>query len=259
MATMSHELRTPLTAMLGFTEMLELGMYGELDDEQQQATRRIYTNGQQLLELINDVLDFAKLEAGKVELHEEAVALRDLLTSVVSTCTPQAAKNLQVLSHIDDALPAVIRSDPRRLRQVLLNLISNALKFTTTGTVTVQMRHTPTVVGLNQQAAGEAIHDRSAYQTIIDDQWQIEVTDTGIGIAAEHQAVIFDEFRQVDGSYARRGSGSGLGLAITQRLVTLMGGAIAVTSVLGQGSTFTVTLPLKEEPASMYRQGTEQC
>lgn len=259
MATMSHELRTPLTAMLGFTEMLELGMYGELDDEQQQATHRIYTNGQQLLELINDVLDFAKLEAGKVELHEEAVALRDLLTSAVSTCTPQAAKHLQVLSHIDDALPAVIRSDPRRLRQVLLNLISNALKFTTTGGVTVQMRHTPTVAGLNQQSAGGAIHDRSAYQTIIDDQWQIEVTDTGIGIAAEHQAVIFDEFRQVDGSYARRGSGSGLGLAITQRLVTLMGGAIAVTSVLGQGSTFTVTLPLKEEPTSMYRQGTEQC
>src|SRR4029079_10460610 len=101
--------------------------------------------------------------------------------------------------------------------------------------------------------------DRSTHQTIADDQWQIEVIDTGIGIAAEHQAIIFDQFRQVDGGYARRGGGSGLGLAITQRLVTLMGGTIAVTSVLGQGSIFTVTLPLKEEPASRNRQGIEQC
>jgi signal transduction histidine kinase len=250
MATMSHELRTPLTAMLGFTEMLELSMYGALTDEQQQVTHRIYMNGQQLLELINDVLDFAKLEAGKVELHEEAVALRDLLASVVTTCTPQAAaKHVNLLSHIDDTLPAVIRSDPRRLRQVLLNLVSNALKFTTTGDVTVHLRHSATVTGLNQQAAGQAIQDWSTYQTITDHQWQVEVIDTGIGIAAEHQTVIFDEFRQVDGSYARRGGGSGLGLAITQRLVTLMGGTIDVTSALGEGSTFTVTLPLKEEPA----------
>jgi signal transduction histidine kinase len=132
---------------------------------------------------------------------------------------------------------------------VLLNLVSNALKFTTTGDVTVHLRHSATVTGLNQQAAGRAIQDWSRYQTITDDQWQVEVIDTGIGIAAEHQAVIFDEFRQVDGTYARRGSGSGLGLAITQRLVTLMGGTISVTSTLGEGSTFTVTLPLKEEPA----------
>jgi len=259
MATMSHELRTPLTAMLGFTEMLELGMYGVLDDEQQQVTHRIYTNGQQLLELINDVLDFAKLEAGKVELHEEAVALKDLLASVVSTCAPQAvAKHLTLQNQIDDTLPAVILSDPRRLRQVLLNLVSNALKFTTIGTVTVHLRRSATVTGLDQQAAEGAIQDWSAYQTMIDEHWQIAVIDTGIGIAAEHQAVIFDEFRQVDGSYARRGGGSGLGLAISQRLVTLMGGTIAVTSVLGQGSTFTVTLPLKEEPVSMYQQGIEQ-
>jgi signal transduction histidine kinase len=256
MATMSHELRTPLTAMLGFAEMLELSMYGELTDEQQQVTHRIYTNGQQLLELINDVLDFAKLEAGKVELHEEAIALKDLLASVVSTCTPQAAaKQLSLLSQIDDRLPAVIRGDPRRLRQVLLNLMSNALKFTTTGEVTVHMRHSTAVAGLNQQAAG-GIQNWSAYQSLPEGQWQIEVTDTGIGIAPEHQVVIFDEFRQVDGTYARRGSGSGLGLAITQRLVTLMGGTIAVTSALGQGSTFTVTFPLQEEPASIYRQGT---
>jgi signal transduction histidine kinase len=260
MATMSHELRTPLTAMLGFTEMLELGMYGSLTDEQQQATHRIYTNGQQLLELINDVLDFAKLEAGKAELHEEAVALRDLLASVVSTCTPQsAAKQLDLQSQIDDTLPTIIRSDPRRLRQVLLNLVSNALKFTTTGSVKVHMRHSASIAELNQQAAGAGIENYSAYEPVTDDQWQIEVIDTGIGIAAEHQAVIFDEFRQVDGSYARRGSGSGLGLAITQRLVALMGGTIGVTSILGQGSIFTVTLPLKEEPASMYRQGIEQC
>jgi len=194
-----------------------------------------------------------------VELHEEAVALNDLLASVVSTCTPQAAaKQLHLLSHIDETLPAIIRSDPRRLRQVLLNLVSNALKFTTTGAVTVHMCHSTAVAELHQQAAG-GIRDRSAYQTITEGQWQIEVADTGIGIAAEHQIVIFDEFRQVDGTYARRGSGSGLGLAITQRLVTLMGGTIAVVSALGQGSTFTVTIPLKGEPASVDLQGTEQC
>jgi len=249
-ATMSHELRTPLTGILGFTEMLELGMYGALTDEQQQATHRIYTNGQQLLELISDVLDFSKLEAGKVELYDEAVALRDLLASVVSTCTPQAAaKHLNLRSQIDATLPVVIRSDPRRLRQVLLNLVSNALKFTTMGTVTVYLRQRATVVEPNQHAVGGAIQEWSAYQTHTDDHWEIAVRDTGMGIAAEHQAVIFDEFRQVEGSYARSRGGSGLGLAITQRLVTLMGGTIAVTSVLGQGSTFTVTLPLTRELA----------
>ncbi len=249
-ATMSHELRTPLTGILGFTEMLELGMYGALTDEQQQATHRIYTNGQQLLELINDVLDFAKLEAGKVELYEEAVALRDLLASVVSTCTPQAAvKHLNLRSQIDDTLPAVIHSDPRRLRQVLLNLVANALKFTPTGDVTIHVRQSATAVERNQPAAGEAIQDWSTYQTSTDNHWEIAVIDTGIGIAAEHQAVIFDEFRQVEGSYARSRGGSGLGLAITQWLVTLMGGTVTVRSVLGQGSTFTVTLPLTREPA----------
>jgi signal transduction histidine kinase len=249
-ATMSHELRTPLTGILGFTDMLELGMYGALTDEQQKALRYISTNGHQLLELINDVLDFSKLEADKVELYEEAVALKDLLAGVVSTCTPQATgKQLYLRSQIDDSLPSVIRSDSRRLRQVLLNLVANALKFTTTGGVTVHVRHSMTVAELNQRAAGRAIHDSSAYQTSSSDHWQIVVMDTGIGIAAEHQAVIFDEFRQVEGSYARSRGGSGLGLAITQRLVTLMGGTIAVSSALGLGSTFTVTLPLKCELA----------
>jgi signal transduction histidine kinase len=121
------------------------------------------------------------------------------------------------------------------------------------------VRRASTVAKLNEQLVGDSVQYWSLDHSSTDGQLLIEVIDTGIGIAPEHQAVIFDEFRQVDGSYARRGSGSGLGLAITQRLVTLMGGTIAVVSALGQGSTFTVTLPLNGEPASVDLQGTEQC
>lgn len=221
-AAISHELRTPLTAVLGFSEMLQLGMYGPLDEEQLDVIDRIGENGKHLLQLINDLLDFSKLEAGKMNLYEEDVSPHALIVAAINSFEPQArAKNLSVEARFDPALPHTLRGDSLRLRQILLNLFSNALKFTDVGGVIVSARYDAR-----------------------DGQLEIDVEDTGIGIAPEDQTHIFDAFRQVDGSYARRRDGTGLGLAITQRLVGLMAGAIALTSEPGRGSRFTVTLPL---------------
>jgi signal transduction histidine kinase len=233
-ATISHELRTPLTGVLGYTDMLEMGAFGQLVGDQYEVILRIRENGRHLLQLINDLLDFSKLEAGKFELHNEPFALAEFMDATLATCAPQArAKGIALDLWIDPALPEFVSGDVLRLRQIVLNLISNAVKFTESGHVAVSIR----------QAADADMHPLP--EGTPPPAWLLlEVADTGIGIAPEHHGSVFDAFRQVDGSYTRRSVGSGLGLAITRRLVELMGGQIVLQSELGQGSRFIITLPL---------------
>jgi len=277
-ATISHELRTPLTAMLGFSDMLTMGFYGPVDEEQLEAIIHINESSQHLLHLINDLLDFSKLEAGKLELREEEVQLVELITTVINICTPEAQfKGLPIHVMIDPALLILLRADPLRLQQVLLNLVSNAVKFTEQGAITIHAYRatgdesrteidtrkptmpangTTWLAESNAAVAGRSLHTEppSTFPAALrTDQLVIEVQDTGIGITLEDQLMIFDEFRQVDANYTRVRGGTGLGLAISQRLVALMGGSISVTSEHGQGSCFVIRLPLAHADTAVLK------
>jgi PAS domain S-box-containing protein len=221
LATMSHELRTPLNAIIGFSDVMLNGILGEMTVKQQEYVQGILDNGEHLLSLINDVLDVSKIEAGQFELSIAPLDLAALLTHVHKRLNGLAsAKGLQFKATLDPAMPPILDGDERRLKQILINLISNAVKFTEQGSV-------------------EAHIDK-----VDDSWWTISITDTGIGIPPNALTFLFEEFRQVDNSLQRRYEGTGLGLAIVRRLVTLMGGTIRVASELGKGSTFTVQLPL---------------
>lgn len=222
LANMSHELRTPLNAILGYAQLLRH------EQPQQRRLAIIEESGQHLLALINDVLDIARIEAGKTELTETPFALTALLQQVTEMMLPRTqAKGLHFQQDIAPDLPALIRTDERRLRQILINLLNNAIKFTDAGSVTLRVQ----VAEPQSQTAAQAMRLRFA------------VIDTGIGIAAADQVRIFDAFQQVDLS-DRRAEGVGLGLAICRQLVKLMGGELYLHSVLGQGSTFGFVLPL---------------
>lgn len=241
-ATISHELRTPLTGVLGYTDMLDMGVFGQLDAEQHNVVGRIRDNGKHLLQLINDLLDFSKLEAGKLELRPEPFLLREFVSATLAQCEPQArTKGLRLESHCDPALPRRINADVLRLRQIVLNLLSNAIKFTEHGQVILELSY-PWPAGAN----GRPHHANAALPD--EEILQISVSDTGIGIARDHQVLIFDAFLQLDGGYSRRSEGTGLGLAITRRLVDVMGGTIQLESELGHGSRFIVQLPLVPAP-----------
>ncbi len=221
MATMSHELRTPLNAMLGFSGILLEGMGGEIDDEAKHMIERIDSNSRRLLGLINDVLDIAKIEAGRMEMvytRVEPQALARQWKNQMSVLAEQ--KNLTFETAIAQALPPQLYADQEKLSQVAVNLLSNAFKFTEQGCVKLTMR-----------PEGES--------------FVLEVSDTGIGIPPHALNYIFDEFRQLDGSSRRAYGGSGLGLAIVRNLCRMMDGNIRVVSAVGEGSTFIVTLPLK--------------
>lgn len=220
LSTMSHELRTPLNAINGFCGIMLEGMAGEIDDEAQHMLNRIHQNGQRLLGLINDILDIAKIEAGRMDLVREGFVLTDLADRWYQQHTVLAdSKGLRFSVNVDPALPGSLVGDTARLTQITTNLLSNAFKFTAEGGVRLDIKRA-------------------------DEQWQIVVSDTGIGIPPHALNYIFDEFRQVDGSTQRQFGGSGLGLAITRNLCRMMGGTIRVASELGKGSSFTVTLPL---------------
>lgn len=220
LANMSHELRTPLNAILGFTELIQDGIYGEVSEKVTQQLARVQANGRHLLGLINDVLDLSKIEAGQLELQRGPVALGDVVRAVESgTAGLALAKDLALVVELAPGLP-VVEADERRITQVLLNLVGNAIKFTGTGTVTISTRQ-----------AGETV--------------EISVQDTGPGIPAADQARVFEAFHQLDSSSTRRQGGTGLGLAIAREIVELHGGTIGVESEPGRGSRFFFTLPIR--------------
>jgi signal transduction histidine kinase len=222
LANMSHELRTPLNAILGYSELVLDDIYGAVPEKARAALERVQSNGKHLLGLINDVLDLAKIEAGKLTLSLADYAMDEVVASVVAAVEALAAeKHLALTVDVPSDLP-IGHGDEQRIRQVLLNLVSNAIKFTDAGEVTITAR-----VG--------------------DGAFQVAVSDTGPGISAEDQAKLFQEFQQADSSSTRTKGGTGLGLAISRRFIDLHGGRIRVESAPGHGSTFTFELPITVE------------
>jgi len=245
LASMSHELRTPLNAIIGFSEVLLDPNMGPLpQEEQQEFLTNILTSGKHLLRLINDVLDLSKVEAGKMELHPEAVSLAEMVEGVLGTVKPLATKkHIQVGSLVaTDLAPAW--ADPPRLKQILYNLLSNAIKFTPDGGRVSLTAHAVESPGV--QRADPSGHTGGSTSRPADNPggWlEISVADTGIGIPAGDLGRIFEEFEQVADRTRPRQEGTGLGLALVKKLVELHGGTIHVTSSPGQGSTFTFTVP----------------
>jgi signal transduction histidine kinase len=219
LATISHELRTPMSSIIGFSQFLLRPKYGDLTPSQRDMVRRILENGKHLLTLLNEVLDFSKLEGGELSLRLQIVNLSMIINSVVTELSSLAqAKKLQ-LQVSNNLQNSMIYNDPLRIRQILMNLISNAIKFTNQGIISIEVKE--------------------VNSTII----AITVTDTGIGIKAEDLENIFEVFHQVDQTTTRPYSGTGLGLAIVNSLVSMMGGKISVDSQVNQGSAFRVELP----------------
>jgi signal transduction histidine kinase len=240
LANISHELRTPLNAIIGYSDMLKSGVYGEINDAQLDRLARVHTGGTQLLALINDVLDLSRIEAGQMQLHLEQVDVMALTEQTLATVTFLAEKKgLALRQELDSDLPQ-IQADPQRLRQVLTNLLDNAIKFTPEGSVTLEAYP----VTVRKRAISGAEWRPPMHLGVPDGKWiALRVIDTGIGIAPDDQVYIFDAFRQVDSSAQREYSGSGLGLAISYRFVSLHEGYMWVDSTPGRGSTFTVLLP----------------
>ena len=222
LAGMSHELRTPLNAVIGFSEVLLAKMFGELNPKQEEYLQDILTSGRHLLALINDILDLAKIESGRMELELTTFDLPTLLRDTLTMMRERATrKGIETILEIDSQLGDCM-ADERKVKQTLLNLLSNALKFTPEGG-SILLKAIP----------------NSGFV-------EISVTDTGIGIAPDHQEKIFDEFYQAGGNYIGKREGTGLGLALTKKFVELHGGKILVTSKVGRGSTFTFSLPIRE-------------
>lgn len=221
LAKVSHELRTPLGAIIGFAEMLEGGVYGRTSLEQKRIIAEIIDSGQYLTGLVNELLDQAHFESGRLKLQLNTFTPAALVEPVLSKMKVLAQnKDISLTGHLADNLPALLSGDLARLQQILVNLVSNAIKFTPQGTVQVHLFRPDA------------------------DHWAIQVSDTGVGIPPEAQTYIFEPFRQVDGSMTRRQAGSGLGLSIVKQLTELMNGQITLESKIGQGSTFTISLPL---------------
>lgn len=222
LATMSHEIRTPMSGVIGFTSLLEKT---DLNDQQRDYVHTITNSAESLLSIIDDILDFSKMESKKLNLECKDFVLETLVDDVRALFAPKAEeKNVELTTFIAQDVPAVLHGDPLRLRQVLLNLVSNAIKFTDRGQVDVHIEKDP------QERARIAL--------------RIKVSDTGIGIPPEQQSRLFQPFQQCDGSITRRYGGTGLGLVITQRLVSMMDGEVSFSSISGEGSTFTAVVRL---------------
>lgn len=229
-ATISHELRTPLNSIIGFTKLILNEIDGPLNELQRTDLTAIYTSSQHLLSLVNDVLDFSKIAAGKMKLHKEMLDFSEIVVGVMSTTLALVGdKDIELIEEVEENLPTVY-ADRVRIRQVILNLMSNAVKFTEGGSITLRAKRITEEVGLDGQ--------RRSMPFIL-----CSVTDTGIGIAEEDIPIVFEEFRQLDGSSARQAEGTGLGLPISKRLVEMHGGRLWVESKVGMGSTFSFTLP----------------
>jgi signal transduction histidine kinase len=231
MATMSHELRTPLTSIIGYSDMLLSGMTGELNEKQGLFVESILKGGEALLNLINDILDLTKIEAGRLELNQESVDLRAALLGVLPVVKPRAQnKRIRISTFLPTDLP-LVSADPAKFNQILLNLLTNGIKYThDNGSVSVEARTADNMV-------------------------EIWVNDTGIGMAREDQDKVFQRFTQIDSSATRTQGGTGLGLAIVKELVELHGGTIRVQSKLAKGSSFIFTMPIATKPVDPLAAG----
>jgi signal transduction histidine kinase len=222
LANMSHEFRTPLNAMLGYTSMLLQGVAGTIEQPVRRQLGRIESNGRHLLTIINEILDISRIEAGRMPLQVSRFAVPELISEVKAELEPIIMRSkLTVTLDIPKDLKPVV-TDRQKVKQIVLNLLSNALKFTHQGGVTISARRNG--------------RDRALI---------LSVADSGIGIAPADQERIFEDFRQLDNSPTRAYGGTGLGLSICRRLAQMLGGGLAVDSQLGKGSTFTVTLPIR--------------
>lgn len=225
LASMSHELRTPINALIGYTALMLDRIYGDLNDRQEEGLTRIRAAAQHLLALINDILDLAKIEAGRMPLHLEDTVLQEIMREASVQVDPLIKKKGLAYRWIGPDEPFHMMTDRTKMKQIILNLLSNAVKFTHSGSITLS-------------AAGDGEFVR------------LDVTDTGIGIRKEDLTAIWDDFRQVDQSRTREFGGTGLGLSITRKLSGALGGRVTLTSEYGHGSTFTVFLPVHTEPYS---------
>lgn len=224
LANMSHELRTPLNSIIGFSRVILKGIDGPITDQQEQDLNAIHGSGQHLLRLINDILDISKIDAGKMELAKEEVDMSELIQSILPSMGGLLMdKPISLVQEISQDLPR-IQADPIRIRQVLINLLSNAAKFTEKGTITLSA------------SVEKDSKDKN--------ELKIMVTDTGIGISPSDQDKLFEPFAQVDSSASRKTGGTGLGLSISRRLIELHGGKIGLISKVGEGSSFFFTLPI---------------
>jgi signal transduction histidine kinase len=222
LANMSHELRTPLNAILGYTELILDSIYGEPTEKMRAVLERLHANGKHLLNLINDVLDLSKIEAGELKLDLADYSLEDVVHTVVTAVEPLATgKALTLAADVNKDLPIGL-GDGRRLAQVLLNLVGNGINFTDRGQVTIR--------------AGT-----------VDGLFKVAVSDTGPGIAASDQEKLFKNFQQADNTITRQKGGTGLGLAISKRIIEMHGGRIWLDSEVGKGSTFTFTVPVRAQ------------
>jgi PAS domain S-box-containing protein len=228
LASMSHELRTPLNSIIGFSDFLLTSEDRPLPADEREYLTDILNSGNHLLHLINDILDLAKVESGKLELSPTPIVVREAVDEVCSNLRPQLMEHsLELHADVDPAIPLVVL-DPLRFKQILYNLLSNAVKFTPPG------GHIDVIVSLSSNG-----------------RFSLRVRDTGIGIPESEQGRIFREFEQLESGPGRRYSGTGLGLPLTQKLVDLMGGSISVKSAVGEGSTFIVRLPLVPAPTPL--------
>ncbi len=225
LANMSHEIRTPMNGILGFADLL---LEESLTESQRESVNMIMSSGQTLLDLINDILDLSKIEAGRMEVEKIAIPITLLLEETVSIIEHRAKeKGLDISAEVDTEVPAAVIGDPAKIRQVLLNLLGNAAKFTDRGQITVSLSCTRST--------------DEEHNCVL----RFEVSDTGVGIPADKQSIIFDAFTQADGSTTRKYGGTGLGLTISKQLVELMGGEIGLDSAVGTGTTFYFTVPAK--------------
>ncbi|QIR35602.1 PAS domain S-box protein [Tolypothrix sp. PCC 7910] len=225
LATMSHELRTPLNAIMGLSQLLQQEMVGPLNEKQQEYISCVYSSGQHLLALINDILDLSKVEAGKEELLQLPLLVRDVCNYVISTVSDQALDKGLQLTHEIDSEAEIFIGDDRRVKQMLLNLLTNAIKFTPAGTVSLEVKK-------------------------VNNGISFTVADTGIGIDPNNFKFLFQPFKQLDSRLNRQYEGTGLGLALTRKLARLHGGDVTVESALGQGSRFTLFLPDQPDSSS---------
>jgi signal transduction histidine kinase len=230
LATMSHELRTPLNSIIGFTGILLKNLAGPLNAEQTKQLNIVKNAGQHLLDLINDVLDISKIEAGQLELRFETVNVYETIEKCVKTISPLAEKKHLELKILSDPTALEIESDRRRVEQVLINLLNNAIKFTEHGGVYIRF-----------------VVEKSSIR--------VSIRDTGIGIKAGDLSKLFKAFSQIDTGISRQHEGTGLGLSISKKLIDMLGGKINVESEWGRGSTFSFTLPLEMEKGNGENSG----